>query len=1451
MIRCANDDGFGPVLTSGPNCYSFDFTLVFEDYILSIAPCGIALLLAIPRLYFLFRRQAVVRWPLLRAVKLSTYITLAALQLAIVILLAQNKGFHAHTTIAATALNLVTAVVLGAVSDLEHVRSLTPSFLNQTFFFFAVLCDLPRVRTQWFLPENYTVAALFTTAFSIKVLLIVVESVQKFHHSVLAGKDVSPEDYQGIFGRTFFTWLNPLFLKGYRNNLTLDDLWTVDEDLKGQRLYERLLANWKRVNHQRKHCLTTATLKTFFPELAMAFFPRLGLLGLNLAQPYLVNSAIRFIDNKNAPKSDGYGLIGGYAVCYLGIALTTRWYMQVAFRTMAKVRGSLVTIIYKTMLTIRAETGNSSAALSLMSTDVDRITFTTFNIVDIAPSVIQIGIALGILGTQLGGSCVAPIVLCIICGFAAARIAKIIPPRQRRWMAAIQKRVGITADIVGSMKGVKVAGLNEKAEEQIQALRDYELERSKSFRIAPSMLMPAVTFAVYAIVQKVSGNGQFGVAKAFTALSVLNILIGPVMTITTAWTNLASALACLDRIQAFLLKEKRDDFRTLLPRSDAGSFTTRDSVLPTDAASEKSMSLEKPWIKVRNGTFGWHKDSPILKDVELDIMPGELTLVIGPVASGKSTLLKALIGEARMFEGSVEFTVPEDVAYCDQDAWLLNRSIKDNVLAYEEFHEEFYDKVINACQLVEDINQFPKRDDTIIGSQGVSLSGGQKQRVALARAVYNRKAIVILDDILKGLDADTYSKCFTAIFGPEGLLRKNRTAIILATHNIQLLPFADHIVVLNEDGRIVQRGSFDHLNSSDGFVKELGLKKTSMDEAAAKDAELVELELKEKELVIERIASAKAMGRGPPMARGPPTGMGPPAGGPSRGKRNADAMYSYLRSLGGVYFAFYAFFTVCNMGFRTAQPLWLDVWTDANADDPDGRVGYYVGIYVLFGVLNVFFMGLEMWLFMVIIVPHSAKVLHRKILIAAMHAPMAFFVATDAGEIVNRFSQDMTLVDMQLPMSFMMCYAQAVGAVSQIILTCVASGYLAITIPVLLVVLYCVQKFYLRTSRQMRLLDLEAKSPLYSDFIASFAGLTALRAYGWTRDAENENLRRLNVSQKPYYLLYCIQRWLSLVLNLIVAGMAVVVIGLAVGLRDRISPGLLGVALTSVMGIGMTLSMLIQMWTQLETSLGAVTRVNQFVADTPRDPDGPDKPPPNWPSRGAVSVQHLEAKYGDRTVLENINLEIHPGEKIAICGRSGSGKSTFISLLLRLYQPAAGRIEIDGIETGQLNLNALRESLVALPQDPMFLAGTVRYNLDPLEKATEAELLDVLDRTQLRSVIDEKGGLDADLNTDWLSAGQRQLFCLARAMTRKSRVLLLDEATSSLDRETEAFVDKLIRTDFAEWTAIVVAHRLRTVADFDKVLVLQEGRVIEYDSPKELLERDSMFKTLWDLQETS
>ncbi len=345
-------------------------------------------------------------------------------------------------------------------------------------------------------------------------------------------------------------------------------------------------------------------------------------------------------------------------------------------------------------------------------------------------------------------------------------------------------------------------------------------------------------------------------------------------------------------------------------------------------------------------------------------------------------------------------------------------------------------------------------------------------------------------------------------------------------------------------------------------------------------------------------------------------------------------------------------------------------------------------------------------------------------------------------------------------------------------LTATSSGYLAVVIPLIILCLFVLQRVYLRSSRQMRLLDLEAKSPLYSHFISSFTGLTTIRALAWDPEVHAENLRRLDVSQRPFYLLYCLQRWLTLVLDLIMAGLAVLLVGLAVALRDRIDVGLLGVGLTSVIGFGQTLGQLIASWTNLETSMGAVTRIREFEKTTPQEKNGSGTPPKGWPQAGHIQFKGVSSSYGDRLVLSDIDMDIQPGEKIAICGRTGSGKSTLLALLLGLQPPSAGCIVVDDVDIVTIPLESLRTSLVALPQDPLFVPGSVRRNLDPFQRATDTELLAGLDTTGIKVLIESKGGLDAQLDANWLSAGQRQLFCIVRAMTRKGRVLLLDEATS-------------------------------------------------------------------------
>jgi ATP-binding cassette, subfamily C (CFTR/MRP), member 1 len=351
-------------------------------------------------------------------------------------------------------------------------------------------------------------------------------------------------------------------------------------------------------------------------------------------------------------------------------------------------------------------------------------------------------------------------------------------------------------------------------------------------------------------------------------------------------------------------------------------------------------------------------------------------------------------------------------------------------------------------------------------------------------------------------------------------------------------------------------------------------------------------------------------------------------------------------------------------------------------------------------------------------------------------------------------------------------------AIADLILTCIATGYLILAVPVFAVALYTLQRVYLQTSRQVKLLDLEAKSPLFSHFISSFSGLVTIRAFNWSKRAHDQNIQRLDSSQKVFYLEYCLIRWLALVINLIIASLGVLLAIFSVAYRDTIDPALLGVGLVSIMGFGQLLGFLLHHWTQLETSLGAVARIREFESDTPREKDGTVPVPDEWPPRGGISIQNVSASYDDHQVLNEINLDIKPGEKVAICGRTGSGKSTLVSLLLRLHKIDTGKIIIDGADITSVPLNNLRTSLVALPQDPLFLVGSVRLNLDPFSKSDDSSIWVALEKIGLESVIKSHGGLDVELNTDWLSSGQKQLFCMARALLRNSHVLILDEATS-------------------------------------------------------------------------
>jgi ATP-binding cassette subfamily C (CFTR/MRP) protein 1 len=395
-----------------------------------------------------------------------------------------------------------------------------------------------------------------------------------------------------------------------------------------------------------------------------------------------------------------------------------------------------------------------------------------------------------------------------------------------------------------------------------------------------------------------------------------------------------------------------------------------------------------------------------------------------------------------------------------------------------------------------------------------------------------------------------------------------------------------------------------------------------------------------------------------------------------------------------------------------------------------------------------------------------------------------------------------------------------------------------------------IQKFYLRTSRQIRILDLEAKSPLYSHFIESLSGLVTIRAFGWSDEFVEQNLVLLDNSQKPYYLLFCIQRWLSLVLDLMVSVLAIILMVLVVKLRSSIAPGYVGLALLNVISFSESLAWNIRQWTALETSVGAIARLKNFAELTPNENHAEEnRPVPDiWPAYGGMEIKNLSASYtaSGNTVIRGINMSIRPGEKIGICGRSGSGKSSLVMTLLRMLETTPEScIMVDGIDITTIPRQTIRSRLNGIPQDPFFMKGSVRLNASPEETHSDTDIILALRKASIWTVVESKGGLNAELDSEFFSHGQRQLFCLARAILRKSKIVILDEISSSVDVRTDKLIQQVIREEFADTTIIAIAHRLDTILDFDRVALMSDGQLVEFDSPQVLLRKPSAFRELY------
>ena len=969
--------------------------------------------------------------------------------------------------------------------------------------------------------------------------------------------------------------------------------------------------------------------------------------------------------------------------------------------------------------------------------------------------------------------------------------------RQGLWLEAMEKRIGATSTMLGSMKRIKMCGLAEIFFESVHYLRLKELRVSKGFRrlligsmffaFTTPVIAPVLTFTVFSLLALRNADSTLNVDKAFTSLSLFALLTDPLSSLIMALTAFAGSFGCFGRIQAFLeTREHRDKCTKHL---DADMEDSEPS--QTSGSSDESLGWTEKWtekpianavmkktvgplpnasgdaLRVADGNFGWDTDrAPLISSLHLKLPRGRLTMIVGPVGCGKSTLLKSLLGEVPILSGTVKHLFSGDISYCDQSPFHMNGTIRDSITAFSRLDDRWYSTIVEMCDLDEDLQQLPQGDQTRIGSKGIALSGGQSQRLALARAAYARNDLCVLDDVFSGLDRDTEHRIFHNLLGFDGLLRRQSTTIILASSSYKRLPFADHIIILNDKGQVAEQGSFKDLNASGGFVSSLDLPPAVWN-------------IDPKETTLDRLVPGPVKAAVGTLSRNPT----PQAEEFEANKRTGDlSIYAYYAGSVGWVAVVVFVVSICSYAFCISFPqIWLAWWAEANAKTPNQRLGYWLGIYALLGVVGLTSLVISCWQIIVKMVPQSGGNFHARLLKTVLGAPMSFFSTTDTGVTLNRFSQDLQLIDMDLPISALNFFTAFVLCLAQIILIGVSSVYAAASFPVLLVAVYFIQKFYLRTSRQLRFLDLEAKSPLYTQFAEVIAGLTTVRAYGWQRALESKNREMLDQSQKPFYLLFSVQRWLQLVLDLLVAAVAVMLMILVVKLRGFLSGAYVGIALLNVILFSQHLKLVLQYWTMLETHIGAVSRVKNFIAATaPEDFSEKDAAlPQDWPAQGDINFQSVSASYdGSRKVLKDLTLSIKAGEKVGVCGRTGSGKSSLVMAIFRMLEVHGGSITIDEVDISTIPRQEVRSRIIGLPQDVFLLDGTVRLNVDPFKKNTDKAIISALQDVRLWETIQGKGGLDAQVAALNLSHGQKQLFCLAQALLRQSSILILDEATS-------------------------------------------------------------------------